>query len=150
MSYGDIAKRIGRPKAVRAVGAANGRNPIPIVVPCHRVIGSDGDLDRYLRQRNAAIRIGRADAVIPWDRPFAEAALRVDSLRRGVLGQLEPAIRGLLSQWKVGFEVRFRYRQGWRDETTTLEEQLREKLDSDLRQGFTGRAPSRLGNQGRR
>ncbi len=42
-SYGAIAKRIGRPKAMRAVGAANGRNPIPIVIPCHRVIGSSGD-----------------------------------------------------------------------------------------------------------
>ena len=41
-SYGDVARRIGDPKAVRAVGAANGRNPLPIVVPCHRVIGSDG------------------------------------------------------------------------------------------------------------
>jgi len=46
-SYGEIAKRIGRPKAVRAVGAANGRNPIPIVVPCHRVIGSSGDLTGF-------------------------------------------------------------------------------------------------------
>ena len=46
-SYGDIAKRIGRPKAVRAVGAANGRNPIPIIVPCHRVIGSNGQLVGY-------------------------------------------------------------------------------------------------------
>jgi methylated-DNA-[protein]-cysteine S-methyltransferase len=44
VSYGDIAERIGRPKAVRAVGAANGRNPIPIIIPCHRVIGSSGDL----------------------------------------------------------------------------------------------------------
>ena len=43
-SYGDIAKKIGNPKAVRAVGAANGRNPIPIIIPCHRVIGSSGDL----------------------------------------------------------------------------------------------------------
>jgi methylated-DNA-[protein]-cysteine S-methyltransferase len=43
-SYGDIARKIGNPKAVRAVGAANGRNPIPIVIPCHRVIGSSGDL----------------------------------------------------------------------------------------------------------
>ena len=42
-SYGDIAARIGRPKAMRAVGAANGRNPLPIIVPCHRVIGSNGD-----------------------------------------------------------------------------------------------------------
>jgi len=43
-SYGDLARRIGDPKAVRAVGAANGRNPIPIIVPCHRVIGSDGKM----------------------------------------------------------------------------------------------------------
>jgi len=47
VSYGEIAKRIGRPKAVRAVGAANGRNPIPIVIPCHRVIGSSGDLTGF-------------------------------------------------------------------------------------------------------
>ncbi len=47
VSYGEIARRIGRPKAMRAVGAANGRNPIPIVVPCHRVIGSSGDLTGF-------------------------------------------------------------------------------------------------------
>ena len=46
-SYGDIAKRIGRPRAMRAVGAANGRNPIPIIIPCHRVIGSTGDLTGF-------------------------------------------------------------------------------------------------------
>ena len=46
-SYGDIAKRIGRTKAVRAVGAANGRNPLPIIIPCHRVIGSSGDLTGF-------------------------------------------------------------------------------------------------------
>jgi methylated-DNA-[protein]-cysteine S-methyltransferase len=46
-SYSDIAGAIGRPAAVRAVGAANGRNPLPIVVPCHRVIGSDGSLTGY-------------------------------------------------------------------------------------------------------
>jgi methylated-DNA-[protein]-cysteine S-methyltransferase len=46
-SYGDVAKRIGEPKAVRAVGAANGRNPLPIVLPCHRVIGSDGSLTGF-------------------------------------------------------------------------------------------------------
>lgn len=43
-SYGDIAKQIGNPASVRAVGAANGKNPISIVVPCHRVIGSSGKL----------------------------------------------------------------------------------------------------------
>lgn len=46
-SYAQIARRIRRPKAVRAVGAANGANPLSIVVPCHRVIGSDGDLTGY-------------------------------------------------------------------------------------------------------
>lgn len=46
-SYGDIARRIGRPSAARAVGAANGRNPLPIVIPCHRVVGSNGDLTGF-------------------------------------------------------------------------------------------------------
>jgi methylated-DNA-[protein]-cysteine S-methyltransferase len=46
-SYGEVAKRIGRPKAVRAVGLANHANPVGIVVPCHRVIGSDGSLTGY-------------------------------------------------------------------------------------------------------
>lgn len=47
VSYADIARRIRRPRAVRAVGAANGANPLAIVVPCHRVIGSHGDLVGY-------------------------------------------------------------------------------------------------------
>ena len=47
VSYAAIAKRIGRPDAVRAVGAANGQNPIPIVIPCHRVIGSNGSLTGF-------------------------------------------------------------------------------------------------------
>ena len=59
-SYADIAERIGRPKAVRAVGAANGRNPIPIIVPCHRVIGSQGDLTGFgggLDTKEALLRL---------------------------------------------------------------------------------------------
>jgi methylated-DNA-[protein]-cysteine S-methyltransferase len=47
LSYGALAKRIGAPNAVRAVGLANGSNPIGVVVPCHRVIGSDGSLTGY-------------------------------------------------------------------------------------------------------
>ncbi|MFZ0486614.1 MAG: methylated-DNA--[protein]-cysteine S-methyltransferase [Arenicellales bacterium] len=46
-SYGDVAKAIGRPTATRAVGRANGINPIPLVVPCHRVIGADGSLTGF-------------------------------------------------------------------------------------------------------
>ncbi|MCP4750047.1 MAG: methylated-DNA--[protein]-cysteine S-methyltransferase [Proteobacteria bacterium] len=45
--YGELADRIGNPKASRAVGAANGRNPIPVVIPCHRVIGKDGSLTGF-------------------------------------------------------------------------------------------------------
>ena len=47
ISYGEQAQRIGRPQAARAVGAANGRNPVPIVLPCHRVIGSGGALTGF-------------------------------------------------------------------------------------------------------
>ena len=47
ISYAELARRIGQPQAVRAVGAANGRNPLPIVLPCHRVIGSDGSLTGF-------------------------------------------------------------------------------------------------------
>lgn len=46
-TYGEIARRIGRPAAVRAVGAAVGRNPLGIIVPCHRVLGQDGSLTGY-------------------------------------------------------------------------------------------------------
>ena len=46
-SYAEIAKSIGRPTATRAVGAANGANPVPIIVPCHRVIGSNGSLTGF-------------------------------------------------------------------------------------------------------
>ncbi len=47
LSYGELAAGIGRPSAVRAVGAANGANPLPIVLPCHRVVGADGSLTGY-------------------------------------------------------------------------------------------------------
>jgi methylated-DNA-[protein]-cysteine S-methyltransferase len=46
-SYAELARRIGNPQARRAVGAANGRNPVPIIVPCHRVIGHSGELTGY-------------------------------------------------------------------------------------------------------
>ena len=62
-TYGDIAARIGRPTAVRAVGLANGRNPLPIVVPCHRVIGKDGTLTGYgggLPVKQALLELERA------------------------------------------------------------------------------------------
>jgi methylated-DNA-[protein]-cysteine S-methyltransferase len=47
ISYKELAEMIGKPKAVRAVGAANGANPIPIIIPCHRVIGNDGSLTGF-------------------------------------------------------------------------------------------------------
>lgn len=47
ISYGELARRVGNPKASRAVGSANGRNPLPIVIPCHRVIAGDGTLGGF-------------------------------------------------------------------------------------------------------
>lgn len=64
-SYQDIARIIDNPKAVRAVGAANGRNPIPIIIPCHRIIGSDGKLTGYaggLRIKQQLLRLEDAGA----------------------------------------------------------------------------------------
>lgn len=47
VSYGELARRLGDPRATRAVGAANGKNPIPIIVPCHRVVGAGGELTGF-------------------------------------------------------------------------------------------------------
>lgn len=59
-TYGELARRIGNANAVRAVGAANGRNPISIIIPCHRVIGANGDLTGYaggLERKLALLRL---------------------------------------------------------------------------------------------
>ena len=48
ISYAQLAQRVGRPTAMRAVGAANGRNPLPIVLPCHRVVLANGSIGRYV------------------------------------------------------------------------------------------------------
>lgn len=47
ITYGELARRVGKPSAARAVGAANGQNPIPIIIPCHRVIGANGKLTGF-------------------------------------------------------------------------------------------------------
>ena len=59
-SYGELARRIDKPAAVRAVGAAVGRNPLSIIVPCHRVVGADGSLTGYaggLRRKTALLQL---------------------------------------------------------------------------------------------
>jgi methylated-DNA-[protein]-cysteine S-methyltransferase len=64
-SYGDIARAIGTPQAVRAVGAAVGRNPVSLIVPCHRVVGSDGALTGYaggIERKQALLALERAAA----------------------------------------------------------------------------------------
>ena len=58
-TYGQIADRIGRPGSARAVGGANGRNPVPLVVPCHRVIGADGAMVGYGGPAEEGIAIKR-------------------------------------------------------------------------------------------
>lgn len=64
VSYKSVAETIGNPKAVRAVGAANGKNPLPVIVPCHRVIGSDGSLTGFgggLKTKQRLIDLERSE-----------------------------------------------------------------------------------------
>ena len=71
VSYGELARRIERPSAFRAVGAANGQNPLSIVIPCHRVIGSNGQLVGYgggLPVKSALLALERRVAGVP-ERP---------------------------------------------------------------------------------
>jgi methylated-DNA-[protein]-cysteine S-methyltransferase len=68
VSYGEIARRIGHPSAARAVGLANARNPIAIIVPCHRVIGADGTLTGYgggLERKRALLELEAGQARLP-------------------------------------------------------------------------------------
>jgi len=67
-SYRDIAEAIDNPAAVRAVGAANGRNPLPIVVPCHRVIGSDGSLTGFAGGLETKTRLLQLEGALPYER----------------------------------------------------------------------------------
>jgi methylated-DNA-[protein]-cysteine S-methyltransferase len=70
ISYGQLACRVGNPKAARAVGLANGSNPIPIVVPCHRVIGSNGSLVGYgggLANKKALLSLEKQHEFLPFD-----------------------------------------------------------------------------------
>ena len=67
-SYGELAARVGEPTAARAVGRANGRNPLPIIVPCHRVIGADGSLTGFgggLECKRALLDLERGALSLP-------------------------------------------------------------------------------------
>jgi methylated-DNA-[protein]-cysteine S-methyltransferase len=67
-SYGEIARRIGYPGAARAVGLANGRNPVAVIVPCHRVIGADGSLTGYgggLDRKRLLLMLERGQLPLP-------------------------------------------------------------------------------------
>jgi O-6-methylguanine DNA methyltransferase len=65
--YAWIAKEIGRPRAARAVGSALGRNPIPLLIPCHRVVRSDGRIGHYIFGSEAKRTLLRAEGVLPTD-----------------------------------------------------------------------------------
>ena len=67
VSYGEIARRVGQPSAARAVGLANGQNPIAVIVPCHRVIGADGTLTGYgggLERKRLLLDLERGQACL--------------------------------------------------------------------------------------
>lgn len=69
ISYGELARRLGNPKLTRAVGAANGANPISILIPCHRVVGTDGSLTGYaggLAMKRALLDLERGAGPYGW------------------------------------------------------------------------------------
>jgi methylated-DNA-[protein]-cysteine S-methyltransferase len=85
ISYGALARQIGRSSAVRAVGLANGSNPIPIVVPCHRVIGSNGSLTGYgggLERKRWLLEHEKCANIAPQKRLFYDAQLPVFSPKK--------------------------------------------------------------------
>jgi methylated-DNA-[protein]-cysteine S-methyltransferase len=98
-SYAQIASQIGNPKAVRAVGAANGRNPIAIVAPCHRVIGASGELTGFaggLKAKEILL------AVETGDPEKVQAAVREESLaKKKVRQQIIQAAQGKLFAHRV-------------------------------------------------
>ena len=65
MTYGELARRLGNPRAARAVGMACNRNPIAIVVPCHRVVGSTGSLTGYAGGLDAKAFLLKLEGVLP-------------------------------------------------------------------------------------
>ncbi|MDH5823870.1 methylated-DNA--[protein]-cysteine S-methyltransferase [Luteimonas sp. RD2P54] len=73
LSYAQLAARLGRPSATRAVGAANGRNPLPIVLPCHRVIGADGSLTGFGGGLPTKHYLLRLEGALPQEALFASA-----------------------------------------------------------------------------
>lgn len=75
-TYADLARRIGKPSAVRAVGAANGQNPIPIVIPCHRVIGANGQLVGFGGGLGVKRQLLELEGVRTPQLPLAHATLR--------------------------------------------------------------------------
>lgn len=83
-SYGAVAKAIGQPRAARAVGLANNQNPVPIVVPCHRVIGADGRLTGY------GGGMGRKKWLLAHEARFAESEGRTGELFAGAGGHGGP------------------------------------------------------------
>lgn len=83
LSYSDVANAIDRPKAVRAVGAANAANPIPLVIPCHRVIARGGALQGYAGGLRLKARLLAMESTEPdWSRPTPTAASAGDSSPR--------------------------------------------------------------------
>jgi len=86
VSYGELARELGRPTAARAVGTANGRNPIAIIVPCHRVIGSSGALTGYAGGIERKRYLLRHEAEVVSRSPHQPGSAREHVLERAAAG----------------------------------------------------------------
>jgi methylated-DNA-[protein]-cysteine S-methyltransferase len=84
-SYGDISRQIGNPKAVRAVGAAVGRNPLSLIVPCHRVLGGDGSLTGYAGGLDRKVALLKLEGVAFQPQPPARLISQPSLLQASLL-----------------------------------------------------------------
>ena len=97
---------------------------------------------KVLKQRNAAIRQGKADSLSAWNSPFVESALSVDRLRKQFVSELAERTSNLVGSWNQDIDVSISYNQGW-ERDLPLSEALQKKTDVDLRLGYTRRGPQR-------
>lgn len=108
----------------------------------HNYLEVFADYQRNLRQRNAAIKQGHRETVRIWDAPLGAAGEILNQKRSAFVVRLLDRALEILAAWETGFSISYRYRPGWKDQIA-LSSQLAEKIDIDLKLGYTTSGPHR-------
>jgi DNA replication and repair protein RecF len=108
----------------------------------HRYLAVFSQLQKALRQRNAALKQGVAEQVRVWDAALVDAGIELTSMRQRIMRDLFERVTILLADWDLEMNLGYRYRQGWRKQLS-LSEALQSRLMEDMEKGFTGVGPQR-------